>query len=65
MCLVHIAREKAIAVKQKNRSLHNDDTIIIAADTVVVLGDTIIGKLKDREDALDILILACRAQNTR
>lgn len=52
---VHIAREKAIAVKQKNESLNHANNIIIAADTVVVLGDDIIGKPKDREDALDIL----------
>jgi septum formation protein len=52
---VHIAREKAIAVKQKNGSLNHSDNIIIAADTVVVLGDAIIGKPKDREDAIDIL----------
>ena len=52
---VHIAREKALAVKQKNESLNHADNIIIAADTVVVLGNTIIGKPKDREDALEIL----------
>jgi septum formation protein len=52
---VHIAREKAIAVKQKNAELNHVDNIIIAADTVVVLGNTIIGKPKDREDAMDIL----------
>jgi len=52
---VHIAREKAIAIRQKFESLHDDTNIIIAADTVVVLGNTIIGKPKDREDALDIL----------
>jgi len=52
---VHIAREKAIAVRQKYESLHDTSNIIIAADTVVVLGNTIIGKPKDREDALEIL----------
>ena len=52
---VHIARKKAIAVRQKNDSLHDNNNIIIAADTVVVLKDTIIGKPADREDALDIL----------
>jgi len=52
---VHIAREKAIAIRQKFEALHDDTNIIIAADTVVVLGNTIIGKPKDREDALDIL----------
>jgi septum formation protein len=52
---VHIAREKAIAVRRKNDSLRDNNNIIIAADTVVVLKDTIIGKPADREDALDIL----------
>lgn len=52
---VHIAREKARAVRQKYESLHHDSNIIIAADTVVVLGNSIIGKPKDREDALEIL----------
>ena len=52
---VHIAREKAIAIRQKYETLHDTNNIIIAADTVVVLGNTIIGKPKDREDALEIL----------
>lgn len=52
---VHIAREKAMAVRQKYESLHYDSNIVIAADTVVVLGNTIIGKPKNRADAIDIL----------
>jgi septum formation protein len=44
-----------MAVRQQYESLHHDANIIIAADTVVVLGDTIIGKPKYRADALDIL----------
>jgi septum formation protein len=52
---VHIAREKAVAIRRKYESLHDSNNIIIAADTVVVLGNTIIGKPTDREDAIDIL----------
>ena len=48
---VYIARNKALAVKKE---IH-DDKIIIAADTIVVLGDEIIGKPKDREEAVNIL----------
>jgi septum formation protein len=49
---VHIARNKALAVKQTNSI-----TIpILAADTIVVLGNRIIGKPKDREDAIKILM---------
>jgi septum formation protein len=48
---VHIARQKAEAV----RTLVNDDRIVIAADTIVVLNNEIIGKPKDRTDALQIL----------
>lgn len=49
---VHIARNKALAVKE---TLSSSDKIILAADTVVVLDHTIIGKPKDRADAINIL----------
>ncbi|HWJ26767.1 MAG TPA: Maf family nucleotide pyrophosphatase, partial [Flavisolibacter sp.] len=47
---VHIARNKAEAVKPKANG-----RIIIAADTIVVTHDEILGKPKDREDAIRIL----------
>jgi septum formation protein len=49
---VYIARNKALAV-QKERSA---DDVILAADTIVVLGDNIIGKPVHREDAVSILL---------
>ena len=48
---IHIARNKAIAIKQ----LNNLTIPILAADTIVVLNNEIIGKPKDREDAINIL----------
>jgi septum formation protein len=48
---IHIARNKALAVKNANRII----VPILAADTIVVLGDDVIGKPKDREDAVNIL----------
>jgi septum formation protein len=48
---IHIARQKAMAV----RSMVNNDSIILAADTIVVLNERIIGKPKDRQDAINIL----------
>ena len=45
---VYIARNKAVAVK-------TPDEIIIAADTVVVLNNEIIGKPRDNIDAFNIL----------
>ncbi|RPD51668.1 Maf family protein [Paracnuella aquatica] len=48
---VHIAREKALAVQAKAGA----ERPIIAADTIVVLGNEIIGKPRDRQDAVDIL----------
>lgn len=49
---IYIARNKAMAVKQETGS----DRIILAADTIVVLGDNIIGKPVHREDAVSILL---------
>ena len=51
---VHIALHKAKAVQELLKGMQKQTTIL-AADTVVVLGDTIIGKPKDREDAINIL----------
>jgi septum formation protein len=49
---VHIARQKALAVQ----SLVDADSIILAADTIVVLDGRIIGKPKNREDAVRIIL---------
>jgi septum formation protein len=48
---IHIARNKALAVRQAI----GPERLIIAADTVVVLQDEIIGKPKNRAGAIDIL----------
>jgi septum formation protein len=48
---IHIARNKALAVKDSVDITYP----VLAADTIVVLGDRIIGKPKDREDAIAIL----------
>ena len=47
---IHIARQKALAVKDKVQN-----RIVIAADTMVVLRNEIIGKPTDREHAISIL----------
>ncbi|MDE3184979.1 MAG: septum formation protein Maf [Bacteroidota bacterium] len=50
---MHIAENKAIAVLE---NLNNSDAqTIIAADTVVVLNDEILGKPLNREEAIEIL----------
>jgi septum formation protein len=48
---VHIARNKALAIK----ATVDSSLPILAADTIVVLDGRIIGKPKDREDAVQIL----------
>lgn len=48
---VHIARQKALAVAADLSS----NELIIAADTIVVLGSEIIGKPTSRENAIEIL----------
>jgi septum formation protein len=48
---VHIARNKALAAQAALK----EDRVILAADTVVVLGREIIGKPRDRSDAIGIL----------
>lgn len=50
---IHIARQKALAVK----SMVDERAIIVAADTVVVLDGEVIGKPVDAEDAERILSL--------
>jgi septum formation protein len=47
---IHIAKQKAKAVQQTAAN-----KIIIAADTIVVLNEDIIGKPQDRNDAIRIL----------
>jgi septum formation protein len=48
---VYIARNKALAVREGL----TQERIILAADTVVVLDNRVIGKPTDRQDAIDIL----------
>ncbi|MGB8195085.1 MAG: Maf family nucleotide pyrophosphatase [Chitinophagaceae bacterium] len=49
---VHIARNKALAVQPGL----SQDRVILAADTIVVLNEQVIGKPVDRNDAVQILI---------
>ena len=48
---IYIARAKAVAVKEKLQKKRT----ILAADTIVVLDDIVIGKPKNRADAVNIL----------
>jgi septum formation protein len=49
---IHIAQNKAQAVQDKLQS----DDVILAADTIVVLGEVIIGKPVHREEAVSMLL---------
>lgn len=49
---IYIARNKALAVQQET----NTDEVILAADTIVVLGDHILGKPVHREEAISMLL---------
>jgi septum formation protein len=49
---IYIARNKANAILEERSA----DEVILAADTIVVLGDNIIGKPVHREDAVSILL---------
>ena len=52
---IHIAENKALAVQAKLQVQHSAEQTIVAADTVVVLENTIIGKPQNRQDAIAIL----------
>lgn len=52
---IFIAKNKAVAVNELLQQNNDDSKIIIAADTIVVLNDEIIGKPKDSSDAIAIL----------
>lgn len=51
---VYIAREKAKAVQKK---LNNNETTILAADTIVTINGVVIGKPANREEAIATLKL--------
>ena len=54
---IHIATQKAIAVTGylKQQQVYDPEQIILAADTIVVLGDEVINKPADRQEAIAIL----------
>ena len=61
---IYIARNKALAVKLSCQSVKDLKGLpILAADTIVVLNNTIIGKPANREDAVRILSLLSGRQH--
>ncbi len=49
--VLRIAREKAMAIGK----ISGEDDLIIAADTIVVLGEKVLGKPKNTQDAVSML----------
>ena len=52
---LHHAIENVAKEKGKAVASHHSDAIIISADTIVCMGQTVYGKPKDREDAIRML----------
>lgn len=54
---IHIAEKKALAVIQqlKDNQTFDIDQVVLAADTIVVLGNEVINKPADRAQAIDML----------
>lgn len=52
---MHIAKNKALAVKEFVQDKPAANKIIVAADTIVVIDNEIIGKPTDRQHAIEIL----------
>ena len=53
---IHVARDKALAVRKKEVfKRYLDDIPVLAADTIVLLDEKIIGKPADRTEAIEIL----------
>jgi septum formation protein len=53
--VIRLAQEKALAGKALLRN--PEDELVLAADTSVIVDDQILGKPKDREEALNMLLL--------
>jgi nucleoside triphosphate pyrophosphatase len=51
-----LAREKAAAVAELGDSGANPDALVLAGDTVVVVDREILGKPRDRQDAVEMLL---------
>ena len=51
-----LSYQKAVEVSRQYKGYHkNDTTVIIGADTIVALGNEIMGKPKDQKDAARML----------